>query len=293
MKSRLIVTARRPAVAVITTLLAAVVVWAGPSSILPNAPDSVKVAVIGDNGTGKGPQFDIARQMAAFRQQFPFDLVLMMGDNFYGSQGPAELEKKFAQPYKPLLDAGVVFRAALGNHDDISTIDYAPINMRGRRYYTYTRGYVRFVVLDTNVLDAPQLTWADETLRAAAEPWKIVYFHHPLYCNAGRHGSNVDLRVRLEPLLVKHRVQVVLSGHDHIYERLTPQKGVHYFVVGSSGQLRKGDLRPSNTTAAGFDQDRAFMAAEIGADRLHFQVISRTGQTVDAGEIPRLSRSGT
>ena len=274
-------------------LLAAVAVAALPASILPNAADSLKIAVIGDNGTGKQPQFDVAGQMTSFHKEFPYDLVLMVGDNFYKSQRPDELEKKFSRPYGPLLRAGVVFRAALGNHDEVSTINYAPIGMNGERYYTYTRGPVRFVVLDTNVLDAPQLDWADGTLRAATEPWKIAYFHHPLYCNAGRHGSNVDLRVRLEPLLLKYGVQVVFSGHDHVYERLKPQKGIHYFVVGSSGQLRKGDLRRSDSTAAGFDQDQAFLAAEISTDRLHFQVISRTGATVDSGEIRRAARSGT
>jgi hypothetical protein len=288
---------RRTLLPVVLFLLTCAGVWAlpasTPTSVLPNAAGSLKLAVIGDNGTGKGPQFELASQMAALRQQFPFDLVVMVGDNFYGSQSPADLENKFARPYKPLLDAGVVFQAALGNHDDVSTIHYPRINMGGQRYYTYTRGSVRFVVLDSNVLDATQLTWAENTLRAASEPWKIAYFHHPLYCNAGRHGSNVDLRVRLEPLLLKYGVQAVFSGHDHIYERLKPQNGIHYFVVGSSGQLRKGDLRPSPATAAGFDQDQAFMAVEIAADRLYFQAISRTGQTVDAGELARLTRSGT
>jgi hypothetical protein len=267
--------------------LAASVPRAAPALLLPNAADSLKLAVLGDNGTGKPPQMDVAAQMATSHQQFPFELVLMMGDNFYGSQGPADLEQKFARPYRPLLDAGVTFRAALGNHDELSTITYPPLNMDGQRYYTYVRRNVRFLVLDTNVLDAPQLAWADTVLQQAAEPWKIAYFHHPLYGNAGRHGSNVDLRVLLEPLLIKHRVQVAFSGHDHVYERLKPQKGISYFVVGSGGQLRKGDLQKSETTAAGYDQDQAFMLMEIAGDELHFQAISRTGATVDSGVIRR------
>ena len=140
----------------------------------------------------------------------------------------------------------MTFRAALGNHDDIATINYPPINMDGQRYYTYVRRQVRFIVLDTNVLDASQIAWARATLRQATEPWKIAYFHHPLYGNAGRHGSNVDLRVLLEPVLIEFGVQVVFSGHDHVYERLKPQRGIHYFVAGSGGQLRKGDLQPSD-----------------------------------------------
>jgi hypothetical protein len=91
----------------------------------------------------------------------------------------------------------------------------------------------------------------------------------------------------LEPLLVKYGVQMVFAGHDHIYERLKPQQGIHHFVVGSSGQLRKGDLQPSATTAAGFDQDQAFLLVEIDGLELFFQAISRTGLTVDSGHIRR------
>ena len=267
--------------------LAATLPRATAALLLPNRADSLKIAVVGDNGTGKAPQMELAAQMAAVHQQFSYELVLMMGDNFYGSQGPADLEQKFARPYRPLLDAGVTFRAALGNHDQLATISYPPLNMNGRRYYTYARRDVRFVVLDTNALDPAQLAWADGVLQEATEPWKIAYFHHPLYGNAARHGSNIDLRVLLEPLLIKHRVQVVFSGHDHVYERLKPQKGIAYFVVGSGGQLRKGDLQNSDTSAAGYDQDQAFMVAEIDRDELHFQVISRGGATVDAGVIRR------
>jgi hypothetical protein len=79
----------------------------------------------------------------------------------------------------------------------------------------------------------------------------------------------------------------VFTGHEHIYERTTPQKGVTHFVAGSGGQLRKGDVRRSAMTAAAFDQDQAFMLVEIAGDRLLFQTISRTGVTVDSGVIER------
>jgi hypothetical protein len=130
-------------------------------------------------------------------------------------------------------------------------------------------------------------------VKEAREPWRIAYFHHPLYGNAARHGASVDLRVLLEPLLVKYEVSVVFSGHDHVYERLKPQNGVHYFVTGSGGKLRKGGLRPGPSTAAGFDTDQAFLIAEVAADQMFFQAISRTGATVDAGVIPRVNARGT
>jgi len=166
-------------------------------------------------------------------------------------------------------------------------VNYPPLNMGGRRYYTYVLQQVRFFVLDTNIMDGPQLRWFESELQQSAEPWKIAYFHHPLYGNAGRHGSAVDIRVLLEPLLVKFGVAVVFTGHDHVYERLKPQKGVHYFVTGSGGKLRTGDLVRSETTAAGFDRDQVFVIAEVDSDALFFQAISRTGATVDSGMIPR------
>lgn len=254
-------------------------------SFVPNRPDSFKFAVIGDNGTGDTPQYDVGRTMAQVRATFPFELVIMLGDNFYGSQGPSDLVKKFERPYKALLDTGVTFQAALGNHDDPDSVRYPPLNMQGRRYYTFTRQTVRFFVLDTNMLDAPQVQWFKTALAESREEWKIAYFHHPLYSNAGRHGSAVDMRVLLEPLLVQGRVNVVFSGHDHLYERLQPQKGIHYFVSGSGGKLRRGDLVRSSTTAAAYDQDQTFMVVEVAGPTMYFETVSRTGNTVDSGTI--------
>jgi hypothetical protein len=124
-------------------------------------------------------------------------------------------------------------------------------------------------------------------MAGAKEPWKVVIFHHPIYSDGRRHGSNVELRVVLEPLLVRHGVQVVFSGHEHIYERTKPQKGITYFVSGAGGQLRRGDVRPSSMTGAAFDQDQSFMLVEIAGDQLLFQAISRVGTTVDTGVIER------
>ena len=245
--------------------------------------DSLKFAVIGDNGTGGQPQFDVGRQMAAARATFPFEFVLMMGDNLYNAQ---DFAAKFERPYAALLDAGVRFYAAIGNHDDARLqVRYAPFNMNGARYYTFAKPNVRFVVADTNFLDQVQLEWLENTLKSAAEPWKIVYFHHPLYSDGDRHGSNVELRVRLEPLLVAYGVDVVLSGHDHIYERIVPQKGITYFVIGSSGQLRRGGISPSPLTAAGYADDQAFTLMEVAGSDLVFQTRSRTGRVVDSGVI--------
>jgi hypothetical protein len=259
-------------------------------SKLPNNKDSVKFMAMGDNGTGDARQYEIAKQMAAWHEKFPFEFVIMLGDNLYGSQEPQDFVTKFETPYKPLLDAGVKFYAALGNHDNQSNRFYKPWNMDGERYYSYSKKNAKFFVLDSDYIDPKQLQWIEQELKNAREDWKICYFHHPLYSSGGRHGSEVDLRVILEPLFIKYGVNVVYSGHDHIYERLKPQHGVYYFVSGSAGQLRKGDLKKSGLTAAGFDQDQSFMLNEIVGDELYFQVVSRTGPTVDSGSIHRQAK---
>lgn len=253
----------------------------------PLVAGSVRFAVIGDNGTGERPQYDVGAQMSAARTRFPFEFVVMLGDNMYGRQQPADFVAKFERPYADLLQAGVRFFATLGNHDAPDNRHYPGFNMNGARYYTYARGNVRFVVLDTNAVDRTQVAWLESTLRDAAEDWRICYFHHPLYSDGGRHGSNVELRVLLEPILVRYGVSVVFAGHEHIYERVVPQKGITHFVQGASGQLRRGDVEPSETIAAAFDQDQSFMLVEIAGTTMYFQTISRTGRVVDGGVIRR------
>lgn len=260
------------------------------ASALPNRPDSLKFAAIGDSGTGDRPQYDLAQQMTRVHTTFPFDLVIMLGDNIYGGQRPADYVRKFERPYAALLEAGVKFQASIGNHDRPEQVAYNLYNMNGQRYYTFARKNVRFFALDSTRMDRKQVEWIDAALRDAREEWKICYFHHPLYSNAARHGSSVDLRILLEPIFVKHGVNVVFSGHDHVYERVRPQKGIYYFVSGSAGQLRKGNLRQSDQTAASFDRDQSFIVVEVAGTDMVFQAISRTGEIVDSGVIRRQTR---
>jgi len=163
--------------------------------------------------------------------------------------------------------------------------------MNGLNYYAYKKGSVHFFVLDSNSPAPKQLAWLETELRNAGNAeWKICYFHHPLYTAGKFHGPDTDLRKVLEPLFVKYGVDVVFAGHEHVYERLKPQKGVYYFTEGASGELRAGNLRASSETAKGFDTDRSFVMVEIAGDDLYFQATSRTGVAVDSGVIHRTIR---
>jgi hypothetical protein len=256
---------------------------------LPNKDGSFKFGVLGDFGVGDQKQFQLADQMAALHGRFKYDLVVTVGDNILGSERPQDFEKKFEIPYKALLDAGVKFYASLGNHDSREQRFYKLFNMDGKLYFSFSpKPNIRFFALDSTYPVPEQIAWLEKELAASKDDWKIVYFHQPLYSSGDQHGPDVQLRKVIEPMFLKYNVSVVLSGHDHFYERIKPQQGIAYFVVGSGGRLRVGNIdRKSGITAKGFDTDLAFMAAEISGDQMYFNAISRTGQTVDSGVLTR------
>lgn len=264
---------------------------------LPNSPNSVKFAVIGDSGRGNQAQRDVAEQMVRFHQRFAFPFVIMVGDNLYEGTATAEdYRSKFEEPYAPLLDEGVEFFAALGNHDDPQEVNYEHFNMRGRRYYRFappgnlvarlTTG-VQFFALDSTYLDRDQLTWLDAELKASPADWKIVFLHHPIYTSGRYRASAFATRSALESIFQRRHVSVVFSGHEHIYQRSTLQNGIQYFVSGGAGSLRSGDGRPAPYIARTYSANYHFMLVEIEGDVLHFQAISRTGATIDAGRLRR------
>jgi len=257
---------------------------------LPLKSGSTRFAVIGDMGTGDKPQYEVAAVMEESRRKTAFDFVLTLGDNIYGGSSQADMKKKFEDPYKPLLDAGVKFYASLGNHDNPNERFYKPFNMDEKRYYSFRKGNAEFFALDSNYMTPEQVAWLDKALHDSDARWKICYFHHPLYSDARFHGPDTDLRARLEPIFQAGGVRVVLSGHEHVYERVQPHNGIYYFVLGNSGELRDHDLKRSADVAKGFDTDRDFMLMEIAGDQLYFQTISRRGETVDSGVIERTQK---
>ena len=262
-----------------------------PSSIFCSPlNDKIRFAVIGDWGTGDQHQIGVANQMFAAHQRTPFDFVVSAGDNIYPNGSGRYFERNFERPFANLLKDRVKFYTVLGNHDvDSGRQDqcrYSLFNMGGQNYYKIERGngLAEFFMLDSNDFGVIQTAWLESSLRASKAKWKIAVFHHPIYSSAKRHGAATGLRARLEPLLTHYGVNIAVSGHDHIYERTKPQRGVQYFVSGAGGKVRRGDVnRGSGLSAASFDDDNHFMVFEIGDNEASFQAISETGLVVDKG----------
>jgi len=283
---------RRQALLSIATITAGAAVL--PRAVFGSSPakDRIKFAAIGDFGTGDDGQAGIAAQILRDHKASPLDLVIAVGDNIYPDGGGRHFVKKFERPYSGLIREGVKVHAVLGNHDvkdgRRDQCHYPHFNMNGQCYYTVKQGdgLAEIFMVDSTDYDMTQAGWLEGALRESTAKWKIAVFHHPIYSSGQTHGSDLGLRRSIEPLLVRYGVNVVLSGHDHIYERVKPQQGVQYFVTGAGGQVRHNDANMrSPFRAMSFDQDNHYLQMEIDDQQISFQAITRTGSVIDRGAI--------
>ncbi len=251
---------------------------------MPTLRGGTVFALMGDSGSGDTAQRDVAGAMLTYfntARRFPF--VLMLGDNLYHDDYNGE----FLEPYKPLLDAGVMFYAALGNHDRDLEIHFKPFNMQDQDRYTFDQGNARFVALNSNhPADPAQIKWLDGVFADAGDKWRICFFHHPLY-SSGEHSAEARdvIRPALEEALVRNKVDVVFSGHEHLYERIHPQRGIRYFVSGGGGRNLYG-YHASDFDEVGVSEHH-FMVAEVAGDRLFFEAITHAQKLLDCGVLYR------
>ena len=142
---------------------------------LPMKDGSVRFAVIGDTGSGSAKQREMGDMMVKCHGLFPFEFVLMMGDNMYGGEAPQDFLKKFAEPYKALLDQKVKFYATLGNHDQALQVNYENFNMNGKEYYRFKKGNIAFYSLNSNYMDKKQVKWLEDELGRETAEWKVMF----------------------------------------------------------------------------------------------------------------------
>jgi hypothetical protein len=250
-----------------------------------DSPEPIRFLAFGDSGGGGSDQRSLADQM----MQFPYDLILHTGDLAYDNGSIDDIEDTVFGFYAPLFRHIPLFPAS-GNHD-YETMQGAPFRGvfalpgdNGEKWYSYDWGRIHFVALDTEASYATQAAWLDGDLAATALPWKVVYFHRPPY-SSGQHGSDTSLRRAFAPVFEKHRVQLVLAGHDHNYERMVPQRGVQYVVTGGGGV----GTRPVGTSSfTVFSEDVIhFVHVEAGIDEMVLHAIDGRGTEFDAVRIPR------
>lgn len=258
--------------------------------------EQVSLAAVGDNGSGGRQAMAVAAQMARTYQQSPFGVVALLGDICYYGNFEDRFDDVFARPMRPLLDAGVGFELAIGNHDaelrhsdeGLAEIE-AELRLLGTpgRYYATTHGPADLFYLDSSVPGvfgeaAPeQWEWLDDALASSSSQWKIVLLHHPPY-SSGRHGSTPGARQVLDPIVRRHHVDLVLAGHDHHYERTHPRDGTTYVVSG--GGCKTTAVGRSDFTAVA-ESTLQFLHVDISGDRLTARSIRPDGSLADSFDL--------
>jgi 3',5'-cyclic AMP phosphodiesterase CpdA len=206
-----------------------------------DAEPTLRIAAVGDVGEGEEEEWQTAYAMHMLEADNPpYDALLLLGDNVYPTGDPARLDATVFHPFGILLEDGTALLAILGNHDVMGGRGLEQIRDLGMpgRWWSTARGDVLLIGLDSNSLDDPaQLSFLEDTLRDADEPWRIVAIHESPY-SAGYQGSNLTVRDEYAPIFERYGVQLVLSGHDHDYQRSVPIDGVIYVVTGAGGRTR-------------------------------------------------------
>lgn len=161
-------------------------------------------------------------------------------------------------------------------------------------YYLDYQG-VRFVVLNTMEKVVEQAAWLDMLLTGNPCRWTVVTFHHPLFSGA-RNRDNKETREALKPVLDRHRVDLVLQGHDHVYGRSNPKSGPaagHTVYVVSVTGVKQYD-RGDRGWAARFGQDlQLYQVIGVDGDRLQYEARTADGALYDRFEMRKRGRTVT
>jgi acid phosphatase len=271
---------------------------------LADAQQPFRFIAIGDTGSGSMAQQRVSDQMWSWMQDHPFKIVLMLGDNVYGNHeisgggDPRFFHDKFDLQYERFQRNGVVFHAAVGNHDmqtlhaqgEIDDVrrfgilgpdGYYKFSSPGE-YDVHGRPLMEFFCLNSELHTEKltgQVQWLDKALGESKAVWKVVYLHHPIYTVRGQHSPAVGLRELIRPAMVKNHVQIVLAGHNHFYARMKPVDGTVQIISGGGGRHLAFPFNDNCATIS--ERKYHFVGAEATADRVRFTAIDQYGQMFD------------
>jgi 3',5'-cyclic AMP phosphodiesterase CpdA len=203
-------------------------------------------AVVGDSGSGGKGQLAVARLLGRLAP----DLILHTGDVVYPAGEERHYDRRFFAPYGKLIKDVPIF-PVLGNHDvrrgngaAFLANFHPPLGSPDstKRYYSFDWGNAHFVALDSELYHGDkgsssreQKAFLERDLAATRKRWKVVFLHRSPY-GSSRHGGDDLVRYDLEPVFTRHGVDLVFAGHDHVYERTVPTRGVTYVVSGGGGR---------------------------------------------------------
>jgi predicted phosphodiesterase len=272
----------------------------------PAGQEPLRVGVIGDSGFGHQATYTLAGEMAAH----DLDFVLHTGDVvycIYENTDPFEAYAlKWFKPLSPLLHQMPVY-PVIGNHDVEAAAQwqglpfyyyafppftdprFEPSDYGGRnQWYAFAYEQVQFVMLDTQAFfgeggQAEQNAWLAERLADGRFPYTIPVLHVPPYTSGLHPNDGIPVRKSWVPEFEAANVPLVLSGHDHNYQRLVINDLT--YVISGGGSLTLYDLGEALPESEFFAKQTHFVLLEIYADRIDLQAIALGGEVLDQATI--------
>ncbi|MFC1713122.1 metallophosphoesterase [Candidatus Poribacteria bacterium] len=253
------------------------------------APDRnipFKFVVYGDSREDPDIHRDIAKNILKADP----DLILHVGDMVNSGKKDYQWESQFFEPLRDVINHIPIY-TALGNHEADAKNYFDLFSLpNNESWYFFNYSNCHFIVLDTNKeykKGSNQYKWLRNDLEKANTKWKFAIFHHPPYGSGTHHESTLKARNVLTPLFRKHGVDMVFSGHHHIYERTYPidsafelgSSPVTYIITGGAGaDLHKFDPK---VWAASVKGTYNFCAVSIDGEKLSLKAMDDIGREID------------
>jgi 3',5'-cyclic AMP phosphodiesterase CpdA len=264
-------------------VLALAIVLLLPAGGQASRPRAVGLIAIGDFGVGGETQQRLGAAVRRFEERNPADYLVALGDNDY-TENPTAFRANWEAGFGWTSSAGVSVAGVLGNHDvriDGGRYQFGVLGMPGR-FYRRSIGPVELYLLDSNAVDAAQTSWLRRTLARSRARWRIAVFHHPAF-SCGAYTSHPAVVSRWVPLFERYRVQLVLSGHDHNYQRFAPRRGVRYVVHGGGNSklyaLRRCPPRYLRRLRA--RREHGFLYFTVRTKRIDGYAVAASGRRTD------------
>jgi 3',5'-cyclic AMP phosphodiesterase CpdA len=272
-------TVGRPYLAVAASVCA--LFWTG------SAAAATRILAVGDFGVGGATEREQGAAMRKFEAKHPADALVTLGDNDY-TENPRAFHRNWTLSFGWLEAAGVSVSGTLGNHDvrvDGGRYEFDELDMP-RAHYKRIFGNIQLFILNSNKVNARQTAWLGRVLPASTARWQIVVLHHPAWTCAG-YRSNAAVVDRWVPLFQQHGVDLVLSGHDHNYQRFAEWHGVRYVVHGGGGaHLYPIEQCPNSYPRRRFARAvHGFLSIRARDDVMRVSAVTRRRRVIDRATI--------
>jgi hypothetical protein len=246
-------------------------------------------AAFGDFGGGPAQGAVAAAMLQWIRDGHRVDALVTTGDNVYDFGEPRLFEADLEAPYRALRTAGRPLWATLGNHDEAAGHGAEQLKFLGLPALPFVKTLpgVQFLFLDANHPDDAQARWLADRLAEPAPPlFTVAVFHQPVF-SCGIHGRTPEVITHWYSALNSGKVPLVLTGHDHDYQRFLTAEGTTFIVTGGGGR----ELYPLIPGCGGPEMrvgvvKHHFTGVEVFSDRMAITAVATDGKVIDRVDIP-------